>query len=57
MALSLFSFRIAIICYLKLSALKIQVKKLYLDREFFSVAVIGWLQALDIPLTHIADVS
>jgi len=43
--------KVAIITYLlsELSALKIQVKKLYLDREFFSVAVIGWLQALDIP--------
>jgi putative transposase len=43
--------KVAIITYLlaELSALKIRVKKLYLDREFFSVAVIGWLMALEIP--------
>ena len=43
--------KVAILTYLlaELSALKIGVKKLYLDREFFSVAVIGWLMALDIP--------
>ncbi len=35
----------------ELSSLKIKVKRLYLDREFFSIAVIRWLQALDIPLT------
>jgi hypothetical protein len=33
----------------ELSSLNIRVKKLYLDREFFSIAIIGWLQALDIP--------
>ena len=43
--------KVAIITYLlaELSALKIQIKKLYLDREFFSVAVITWLMALDVP--------
>ena len=43
--------KVAILTYLlaELSTLKIKVKKLYLDREFFSVAVIGWLMALDIP--------
>jgi putative transposase len=43
--------KVAILTYLlaELSPLKIGVKKLYLDREFFTVAVIGWLQALDIP--------
>ena len=37
----------AIITYLlaELSDLNIKIKKLYLDREFFSVAVIGWLIA------------
>ena len=42
----------AILTYLlaELSSLKIQVKRLYLDREFFSIAVIRWLKALDIPL-------
>ena len=42
----------AILTYLlaELSSLKINVKRLYLDREFFSIAVIRWLQALDIPL-------
>ncbi|MDZ4876756.1 MAG: ISH3 family transposase ISMbu7 [Chroococcidiopsis cubana SAG 39.79] len=44
--------KVAIITYLlaELSLLKIRVKKLYLDREFFSIAVIRWLQALHIPL-------
>ena len=32
----------------ELSSLKIKVKRLYLDREFFSIAVIRWLKALDI---------
>jgi hypothetical protein len=42
---------VAIITYLlaELSDLKIDVKKLYLDRGFFSVPVIRWLQALNIP--------
>ena len=42
---------VAIITYLlaELSQLKIRVKKLYLDRGFFSTPVIRWLQALDIP--------
>jgi hypothetical protein len=31
------------------SILKIKIKKLYLDREFFSVAVISWLIALEVP--------
>ena len=35
----------------ELSSLKIKVKRLYLDREFFSISVIRWLKALDIPLT------
>lgn len=30
--------------------LEIEVKKLYLDRGFFSISVIRWLQALGIPL-------
>ena len=34
-----------------MSSLKIQVKRLYLAREFFTVSVIRWLKALDIPLT------
>ena len=44
--------KVAILTYLlaELSSLKIDVKRLYLDREFFSIAVIRWLQALDIPL-------
>lgn len=44
--------KVAIITYLlaELSTLKIGVKKLYLDRDFFSLAVIRWLQALNIPL-------
>ena len=33
----------------ELFSLKIKVKRLYLDREFFSIAVIRWLKALDIP--------
>ena len=43
--------KVAIITYLltELSSLKLKVKKLYLDRDFFSVAVIGWLMALGIP--------
>lgn len=43
---------VAIITYLlaELDALNIQVKQLYLDRGFFNVPVIRWLQALDIPL-------
>lgn len=42
---------VAIITYLlaELEVLKIQVKKLYLDRGFFNVSVIRWLMALDIP--------
>jgi hypothetical protein len=41
----------AIITYLlaELESLKINVKKLYLDRGFFNTPVIRWLQALDIP--------
>ncbi len=43
--------KVAIITYLlaELGNLRIKVKKLLLDREFFSVAVIGWLMALGIP--------
>ncbi len=46
-----FDTKAAIITYLlaELSDLNIKIKKLYLDREFFSVAVIGWLIALDVP--------
>jgi putative transposase len=33
----------------ELSSLNIRVEKLYLDREFFSIAIIRWLQTLDIP--------
>ncbi|WDD30788.1 hypothetical protein PQG02_18795 [Nostoc sp. UHCC 0926] len=42
---------VAIITYLlaELATLKIRVKKLYLDRGFFSVPVIRWLQAIEIP--------
>ena len=42
---------VAIITYLlaELESLNINVKKLYLDRGFFSTPVIRWLQALDIP--------
>jgi putative transposase len=44
--------KVALLTYLlaELSSLKIKVKKLYLDREFFCVSVIRWLQALNIPL-------
>ncbi len=43
--------KVAILTYLlaELSSLGIKVKKLLLDREFFSVAVIRWLKALGIP--------
>ena len=43
--------KVAIITYLlaELGNLRIKVKKLLLDREVFSVAVIGWLMALGIP--------
>lgn len=43
--------KVAIITYLlaELSILKIKIKKLYLDREFFNVPVIRWLIALEIP--------
>jgi len=42
---------VAIITYLlaELEALKVNIKTLYLDRGFFSISVIRWLQALDIP--------
>ncbi len=45
-----FDTNVAIITYLlsDISSLKLRVKKLYLDRGFFSVPVIRWLQALDI---------
>ena len=45
--------KVAILTYLlaELSSLKIKVKRIYLDREFFTVSVIRWLKALDIPLT------
>ena len=46
-----FDTSVAIITYLlaELNSLKIKVKKLYLDRGFFSIPVIRWLQALDVP--------
>lgn len=42
---------VAIITYLlaELNSLKVNIKTLYLDRGFFSISVIRWLQALDIP--------
>ncbi|MEH2443977.1 MAG: transposase [Nostoc sp.] len=42
---------VAIITYLlsELNTLKIEIKTLYLDRGFFSIPVIRWLQPLDIP--------
>ncbi|WDD36738.1 ISH3 family transposase (plasmid) [Nostoc sp. UHCC 0926] len=42
---------VALITYLlaELDSLKINVKKLYLDRGFFNTPVIRWLQALNIP--------
>ena len=42
---------VAIITYLlaELYTLKVNIKTLYLDRGFFSISVIRWLQALDIP--------
>ncbi len=45
--------KVAILTYLlaELFSLKIQVKRLYLDREFFCISVIRWLKSLDIPLT------
>jgi putative transposase len=45
--------KVALLTYLlaELSSLKIKVKRLYLDREFFTISVIRWLKALDIPLT------
>ena len=44
--------KVALLTYLlaELSGLEIQVKKLYLDREFFCISIIRWLQALNIPL-------
>lgn len=44
--------KVSILTYLlsELYDLQIRVKRLYLDREFFSISVIRWLQALDIPL-------
>ena len=46
--------KVALITYLLANLinlnLKGKIKKLYLDREFFSIAVIRWLKALDIPL-------
>lgn len=43
---------VAMITYLlaELDALHVQVKQLYLDRGFFNVPVIRWLQSRDIPL-------
>lgn len=42
---------VAIITYLLalIEPLKLKIERLYLDREFFCVPVIRWLQALDIP--------
>jgi putative transposase len=46
-----FDTSVAIITYLlaELDSLKINVKKLYLDKGFFNTPVIRWLKALDIP--------
>jgi putative transposase len=33
----------------ELSSLNIKIEKLYLDREFFSISIIRWLQGLEIP--------
>ena len=41
--------RLLLIKRAELDYLKINVKKLYLDRGFFNTPVIRWLQALDIP--------
>ena len=42
---------VAIITYLlaRLEPLKLKIKRLYLDRGFFSISVIRWLKSLDIP--------
>ena len=42
---------VAILTYLlaELDNYNLQIKKLYLDRGFFTISVIRWLQALDIP--------
>ncbi|MCC5670375.1 hypothetical protein LC653_42980 [Nostoc sp. CHAB 5784] len=41
----------AVITYLLalIEPLNLRIERLYLDREFFCVPVIRWLQALDIP--------
>lgn len=36
----------------RLTALRVKIKRLYLDRGFYSVPVIRWLQALRIPFPH-----
>lgn len=43
--------KVAIITYLLalIEPIKLRIERLYLDREFFCVPVIRWLQALDIP--------
>ena len=43
---------VAIISYLlaKVNSLNLKIKRLYLDRGFYSSSVIRWLKALDIPL-------
>ncbi len=43
--------KVALITYLLglIEAIKLKIERLYLDREFFCVPVIRWLQALDIP--------
>ena len=45
--------KVALITYLLANLINInlkgKIKKLYLDREFFCIAVIRWLKALDIP--------
>ena len=42
---------VAIISYLltKVNSLNLKIKRLYLDRGFYSGSVIRWLKALDIP--------
>jgi len=43
--------KVALITYLLglIEPIKLKIERLYLDREFFCVPVIRWLQALDIP--------
>ena len=49
-----FDTLVAVITYLLalIEPLKLQIKRLYLDRGFFCVPVVRWLQALNIPGSH-----